>query len=726
MKKFYFNHHTHHIMSGYLEISKMKSFYVRSSVLMSILVLCFTYCAAARLSDWHGVANKNHVIRIAHDDRYLYVSSIGGGITVIEKTSGKQSTYHRASETSFDNYILDMTDYDGELWATGRFYGLGKLSAQGDMRFDMVKAGCMNTQWMQGLLIESPQDIFVGGLIAFYRFNGKQCTYSYMFNPLSPMAMTTDIKKNSKGEIYVSCIDWGADCKSLFKYSDGELTPIENPCYRINRMAVTGEILWLASDGQGLVKYENGVFTQYTSSNSELPFNTINDVSIDKEGRVWMTCISHISCYKDGEFTSYPMPEEWLDDEDMFLSIDVDGADVYAGTKKHGPVKLIDGNLSVVELVDNPDFGNITPCSYRSSSCMDKDGNFLMVSTEGLNVYNPSTHDSKIIPYDGLKEVAVSPVNGDIWVRFTGENACIQRLGDEPLTFLNHIVPTHNEVFNVMTFDATGNLWVAVSDGLMRYDGNSWTSFTEEDAGFPISQIKCLAFDSQGRLWCGAFGQKRIGNGLIMYDGQKWFNYKTANSGLPSDFVGSIAIDNNDVVWLNCRDRDYPEVEMYGYGLTSFDGNKWTTYDTSNSDICSNHIFSIAVDSDNTKWLATAGDIGIMSFDGKNWELYSVDNSGIALNSVTDITIDEDRDWIWFVHYPGLGVSYASLNTRQGGIEEVIDNSAEDLVGQPMIVYNLQGVQVYSTSLYDGGRLLLVPGLYIVVTPDGSRKMLVR
>lgn len=175
MKKFYFNHHTHHIMSGYLEISKMKSFYVRSSVSMSILVLCFTYCAAARLSDWHGVANKNHVIRIAHDDRNLYVSSIGGGITVIEKTSGKQSTYHRASETSFDNYILDMTDYDGELWATGRLYGLGKLSAQGDMRFDMVKAGCMNSQWMQGLLIESPRNIHVGGLLQWFGKKYRSC-----------------------------------------------------------------------------------------------------------------------------------------------------------------------------------------------------------------------------------------------------------------------------------------------------------------------------------------------------------------------------------------------------------------------------------------------------------------------------------------------------------------------------------------------------------------------
>ena len=702
-----------------------KSFLLRSLVLLNSISLCYTYCAAAAISDWHGVANKNHVIRIVHDDQNLYVSSSGGGITVINKATGKQATYNRATETSFDNYILDMKNYDGELWATGRFYGLGKLSAEGDIKFDMVKAGCMNTQWMQGLLIESPSDIMVGGLNAFYQFNGERCTYSYMYNPLSPMAMTTDIKKNSKGEIFVSCSDWGTGGSSLFKYSDGELTSIENPCYLINRMAVTRDALWLASDGQGLVKYEDGKFTQYTSSNSGLPFNSITDLTTDKEGTVWMACCTHISSYKDGEFISYALPDEWSDN-DIFLSIDADGEDIYAGTQKHGLVKLTNGNINVVELINNPDFGNNTTGFYRSSSCMDKDGNFLMASTEGLNVYNAESGDSKIIPFDMLREVTVSPANGDIWVRLGGDNPCIKRLGKEPLTFYNQIVPVNNEVFNIMTFDADGNLWVAVANGLMSYDGNSWTSFTEKEAGFPISHIKCLAFDSRGRLWCGAFGEKRIGNGLIMFDGNRWSNYKTANSGLPSDFVGSIAIDKDDVVWLNCRNRDYPEVDMYGYGLTSFDGNHWTTYNTSNSNICSNHIYSIGIDSDNTKWLATTGDIGIMSFDGKDWELYCVDNSGIALNTVNDITIDDQRHKIWFVHVLGCGASYASLNTHQGGVREVTDNSSESIIGQPLSVYNLQGVQVYSTPNYDGNRLPLAPGVYIIVMPNESRKILIK
>ncbi len=84
-----------------------------------------------------------------------------------------------------------------------------------------------------------------------------------------------------------------------------------------------------------------------------------------------------------------------------------------------------------------------------------------------------------------------------------------------------------------------------------------------------------MVFDSNNRLWCGTSG-----GGLICLDGAKWNSYTTSNSSLPSNYVGAIAVDNNDVVWLNCRDNQYPDKygAEYGFGLTRFDGNTWTTY----------------------------------------------------------------------------------------------------------------------------------------------------
>lgn len=359
---------------------------------------------------------------------------------------------------------------------------------------------------------------------------------------------------------------------------------------------------------------------------------------------------------------------------------------------------------------------------------MDCDGNFMMVSGEGLNVYNSVTGMSRIIRFyfADLREVCVSPVNGDIWLRKADSDSCLVKIDDNGailMSFSNHSVPLSlSETFNIMAFDNNGYLWVAAADGLLCYDGETWKHFTEKDAGFPISNIKCLAVDGKNHIWCGAFGENRIGNGLIMYDGIKWHNYKTNNSQIPSNFVGSISLDNNDVVWLNCRDSSYPEVDMYGYGLTSFDGEKWTTYNTSNSDICSNHIYSIEIDRDNTKWLATTGDRGVMSFDGSDWRLYSVDNSGIALNTANDITIDTKNDFIYFVHPLGNGVSCAKLTAKHGGISNVVNDFGGSMIGQQVTIYNIQGCKVYYTPNYQGEPLDVPSDIYIIVTPKGSHK----
>lgn len=715
-------------MLEYLRKSETKLF-PSSLVTMIIMALCNVYCEADGLTAWHGIANKNQVYRIMHDSDYLYVSSLGAGVTVIEKATGIQKTYNRANEKSFDNQILDMILYDRELWATGRYYGLGKLSDSGYTKFDMIEAGCISTQWMQGLLLNNPNDILVGGVMAFYQFDGTLCTYSYFFSPLSPMVMVTDIKKNDNGDIFVSCYDY-LNYESFFRFSEGELVPIDNPCDRINRMGTFGNSVWLASDGDGLVKYDNGEFTQYNTSNSDIPLDKISDISITEDGTVWIATYSDIVQFIDGEFTSFSLPEDWREEDDCFLSVDVDGTTVYAGTKRHGLVKLDDGSFTIVDLIDNPDFCNTSTIPIRGSSCMDKDGNFLMASSAGLNIYDPDNGDARIIHYSDLCEVCISPVNGDIWIRRTNLDAytCIERIGEDPLSFTSETLPFffNDRYFTQMAFDKYGKLWVATGEGLMCYDGEIWESFTEKDAGFPIDNIRCMAFDSSNRLWCGAFGKNRIGNGLIMFDGMDWRNYKTNNSQIPSDFVGSINVDNDDVIWLNCRDKIYPESDQGGFGLTSYDGNTWVTYNTSNSEICSNNIYSIAVDADNKKWLATTGDKGVMSFDGMDWSLYSVDNSGLGLNTAIDITVDFSHDLIWFVQYSNNGVSYAKLNSLSGSVDRIIDDTGESLIGQPLNLFNLQGVKVFSSSCYTGETIPVEAGIYIAVTPLSSRKIIVR
>ena len=129
------------------------------------------------------------------------------------------------------------------------------------------------------------------------------------------------------------------------------------------------------------------------------------------------------------------------------------------------------------------------------------------------------------------------------------------------------------------------------------------------------------------------------------------------------------------------------------------------TYNRTNSPLPSDGFWDIQVDTDNRKWIATAGDVGLVCFSETEWTTYDTDNSGIALNEVTKITLDSKRDLIWLTHYPGLGLSVARTNCESSGISPVVAPK------QPDVYFDLQGRQVKHPShgiyIKNGKKVLL-------------------
>ena len=80
---------------------------------------------------------------------------------------------------------------------------------------------------------------------------------------------------------------------------------------------------------------------------------------------------------------------------------------------------------------------------------------------------------------------------------------------------------------NDLLLDRTGNLWIATLNGLVRFDGHTFHTFTTED-GLPNNRIRCLFEDSRGHLWLSTEG------GVVYYDGQL---FQTINS----PHIGSVS-----------------------------------------------------------------------------------------------------------------------------------------------------------------------------------------
>lgn len=648
---------------------------------ITLLVSLATVMVYAQLTDWHNISSKNFVTKIIHDHSFLYVGTKGGGIVKIDKQSGKQTLLNRADGSMTGNSITDMALHNDELWVGTEYNGLAKVSGSSIEKFDKKNAGFLNNQHISGIFFNDDGTMLVGGIAFLYMFDGRQCTAEYDINPLSPYSYVKKIRADVDGRIWVACYD-ALNRYNLCIFTSEGLARFNNPYGNVNNIETDKEgCLWMVTNN-GLDKFDGKDFTHYSPDNSALPEENITDLTVDENGNLWMFGDRFITKFDGLNFTACPYQLNVAND--YLLTIDVDNDNVYVGSRFEGLLKLTDSGLAPVNLIDNVLYDNAM--SY-SSGCIDAGGNFYVGSLYGLQIYNIDTGDYTFEPMSQTAQTEADR-NGNVWILWPwfSTDTCLMEI--TPMgkkAFLRTDYPFSEANANLIKFDRQNRLWIASDKGVFVCDGETWTAYNKSNSGLTSEYVQSMAFDSNNRLWCGTSG-----GGLFCFDGTIWDNYTTSNSSLPSNYVGAIAIDNNDVVWLNCRDNQYPDkygVE-YGFGLTRFDGNTWMTYNRANSPLPSDCFWDLQVDTDNRKWMATAGDVGLVCFDETEWTTYDTDNSGIAFNEVTKITLDPKRDLIWLTQYPGLGLSVARMNCQFSAISPIfIPRSSDlyfDLQGRPV------------------------------------------
>lgn len=208
--------------------------------------------------------------------------------------------------------------------------------------------------------------------------------------------------------------------------------------------------------------------------------------------------------------------------------------------------------------------------------------------------------------------------------------------------------------------------------------------------------IKSIAFDSKGNAWIGTFKQ-----GLIKYNPQETVIFNSENSNLPSNSViWDIAVDSKDNVWIGCE------------GLIKYDGNKFTHYNTSNSPVPEDFVYSIAIDSKDNIWFTSCRfkEGGFVKFDGTNWKVFTPGNSDLPVNSIKSIVID-NNDNIWLALSEIVNSTY--LIKISGNTWETY--SGEDLGFNP---YYFANIDINSRNLICGAIDYSLSSLWINPGPQ--------
>jgi ligand-binding sensor domain-containing protein/two-component sensor histidine kinase len=89
-----------------------------------------------------------------------------------------------------------------------------------------------------------------------------------------------------------------------------------------------------------------------------------------------------------------------------------------------------------------------------------------------------------------------------------------------------------------------GYMWFGTDGGLVRFNGESFTTFNTRDGALKDDEVWALQEDDEGGLWIGTYG-----GGLTLLKNGRFRTFTTAD-GLPDDVIRSLAKDGQGNIWM--------------------------------------------------------------------------------------------------------------------------------------------------------------------------------
>jgi len=271
--------------------------------------------------------------------------------------------------------------------------------------------------------------------------------------------------------------------------------------------------------------------------------------------------------------------------------------------------------------------------------------------------------------------------NGNIWIAsFEG----IIRYDGKSFTNITSKISSCR-FFSVLE-DTRGNFWFAsIGSGVYYYDGKSFQNFTTKE-GLANNNVTCIFEDRTGNIWFGT------GGGVSRYNGKSFRNF-TTNDGL--NYVNTIIEDRTGKIWFGTRD-----------GACFYDGEKFTTF-TINYNTPFENVRSIIEDKNGNIWLG--GEDGLWRYDGSTYDHFTKkfvgyiyqDRSG---NIWTSSVSANSQDWA-LSRYDNTSLSNKLLMLNPKGTEiksdeKMIFGILEDYAGN-IWFGTLDGVQRYDGNTFE-------------------------
>ena len=546
--------------------------------------------------------------------------------------------------------------------------------------------------------------LWLGTESGLTRYDGREFT-SYTRSDGLTQAWIADLAEDGQGRLWIAADTPGSGW-DLYLHDGVTFTSLRDS------LGLPGAVrslycdpsghMWLGTLGSGVGRWDGVDLTWFTADQG-LANDVVSDIWGDLSGDVWIATAAGVSLW-DGQSLTPHRPGEL--GSTMALCRDRLGRMWYA--TRDGLLRAMDGHLETLVLGEGA-WNDIL--ALRE----DRHGRMWVGTRAGVTRFELDGTVSSFVEGRGLDHGTVSALledgDGHMWAGtgWFGMGGGVTRFsGERFVTFgVDDGLPTSS--VSQAIEDSLGHLWIATTRsghngmyGLSRYDGQPFTTWTEDDG---LRGERPQLLEQGGDIWVGvqrfdgttfqahepASGSSAWGlarrpstgdlwmavwtSGVAHVEGQRLVPFAEIDQ-LNAGFPRTLVWDRRDRLWIGT---------WYG-GLHRWDPATGETRHFGPDDgLLDQSIMSVTEDRDGRIWVGTWTG-GVSWLDGEHFTSLS-QRDGLACNWVTDVVRDRQGRYVISTLgggvslYDGLVMQNLTAEDGLGGnvVADVMEDSRGDL-----------------------------------------------
>ncbi|RZA02169.1 MAG: hypothetical protein EOP47_07975 [Sphingobacteriaceae bacterium] len=298
-------------------------------------------------------------------------------------------------------------------------------------------------------------------------------------------------------------------------------------------------------------KIDDAKWTVYDNTNSELKLGSTYSIGEDKEGGILMPNTGDgLVVLKNGKFNIYKHNSEMQSSfSKMFMAPD---NKVYLEATIGGVKVFENGKIS--DFAKNPNIGGVNGMAY------DKDNAFWVSGTGGISKYNNGEWETFDKKHGDLPTVIFYTVfkdsKGTLWAG--SAKGLMKYDGTAWQVISKKEVEFPSDDITVITESKDGKIWLGTKSGISIFDGSTWSHISKiESPKVSKPMVNDISFDSKGNTYIATEG-----DGLLRYDGSSWTQFDRKNTGTLFDKVTAVKAASNGKVYIATETSQFNDTDF--------------------------------------------------------------------------------------------------------------------------------------------------------------------